>query len=503
VKITDPKTYATQQSDPKATGIAEHDIVGTDLIGVGQNLRQVIVKFHEYNDTRYRRVEYWLEATTRFREFMPPNVLTKDDGGTRVETDENIKVTGPRVVSWVPNSSPPVAPQVRYVLPTFGRTATKDAQGAESRWRRGGGLRVYLDRPWNRSGYGEMLAVVLPPSGFAGDPNTMPAGKPYKKFVTQWGNDPVWASNFVPGPSPKVSSFPLARTAPDPAGKWLSAFAPATEADQAPGPFLTAGLSHPGVRQPSDGTELVDIAPHDVAYDAERRLWYADIEVNFGTAYFPFIRLALARYQPTSVPNAHLSNIVLADFMALTPDRWLSVAHGATADVRNVSVFGWTYTDSSGEVEARQPLTLVLNRQRVAISPTSIVEVWVERLDPALGTDFGWKREAGAVVTPTPSGPVAVGGGQIDPRVAAHRTELSASRRFAELSQTLQVDAIRIWPRLWNGTVTLPTGRPADARYRLAIAEFEEYITDDATPYDNTLSAKDRRIVFLEYVELT
>jgi hypothetical protein len=240
-----------------------------------------------------------------------------------------------------------------------------------------------------------------------------------------------------------------------------------------------------------------------VAYDAERRLWYADIEVNFGTAYFPFIRLALARYQPTSVPNAHLSNIVLADFMALTPDRWLSVAHGATADVRNVSVFGWTYTDSSGEVEARQPLTLVLNRQRVAISPTSIVEVWVERLDPALGTDFGWKREAGAVVTPTPSGRVAVGGGQIDPRVAAHRTELSASRRFAELSQTLQVDATRIWPRLWNGTVTLPTGRPADARYRLAIAEFEEYITDDATPYDNTLSAKDRRIVFLEYVELT
>ena len=40
------------------------------------------------------------------------------------------------------------------------------------------------------------------------------------------------------------------------------------------------------------------------------------IEVGTGS-YYPFIRLALARYQPTSITGAHLSNVVLADIMPL------------------------------------------------------------------------------------------------------------------------------------------------------------------------------------------
>lgn len=496
VKITDPKTYAIRKLDPKATGIPEHDIVGTDMISVGQNLHDTIARFHEFNDTRYRRVEYWLEATTRFREFMPSPILT---GG-----EENIKVTGPNIVTLVPNSSPPPAPRVLYVVPTFGWTATTDAQGTETRWRRGGGLRVYLDRPWNASGYGEMLAVVLPPAAFNGDPNTAPAGKPYKKFVTQWGNDPIWASNFVAGVAPRLAAFPLARTAPDPSGKWLPSFAPPTEADQAPGPFQTTNLQ-------SAGEEPVDVAPHDLAYDAERRLWYADIEINFGSSYFPFIRLALARYQPASVPGAHLSNIVLADFMPLAPDRWLSVTHGSTADVRSVAVFGWTFSDSSGSAEARSAPSSILPGNRaenpIAVSSKSVVEVWVEKLDPALGTDFGWKREAGATIVPAPPppnpSPLSNVITAVDPRIEAHRLELTSKRQFTELSQSLKVDAIRFWPKLFDGTVTLPANRPPDGRYRLAIAEYEEYITDDATPYNRTPTTKDRRIVFLEYVDLT
>jgi hypothetical protein len=56
-----------------------------------------------------------------------------------------------------------------------------------------------------------------------------------------------------------------------------------------------------------------------VFFDPDCRLWYCDIEVNWGTAYYPFIRLALARYQPTSLPTAHLSNIVLTDFRRSRP----------------------------------------------------------------------------------------------------------------------------------------------------------------------------------------
>ena len=61
----------------------------------------------------------------------------------------------------------------------------------------------------------------------------------------------------------------------------------------------------------------MDIAPHDVFYDEQRQLWYCDIEVTWGASYFPFIRLALARYQPDALDSAHLSHVVLADFMPL------------------------------------------------------------------------------------------------------------------------------------------------------------------------------------------
>ena len=44
-----------------------------------------------------------------------------------------------------------------------------------------------------------------------------------------------------------------------------------------------------------------------VAFDADRGLWYCDIEIDTEAAYGPFVRLALVRYQPHSIPDAHLS----------------------------------------------------------------------------------------------------------------------------------------------------------------------------------------------------
>ena len=237
-------------------------------------------------------------------------------------------------------------------MPTFGWVRSGNAT-SKSSWRRGGGLRVYLNRPWNISGFGEMLAVVLPGAGFTGDPNITPTEQPLKNFVTQWGNDPIWQSPFVPGVAPKHTNFPLARTAPDPNGKWLPSFAPAEEADQPPGPFPTSGLEHPELNNPS-ANSLVDVAPHDVFFDVERQLWYCDIEVTWGMSYFPFIRLALARYQPVVAHHtAHLSNVVLADFMPLVPDRWLNVTQTSDPRTRQINVFGNTFTDSSSHKEAK------------------------------------------------------------------------------------------------------------------------------------------------------
>jgi hypothetical protein len=39
-------------------------------------------------------------------------------------------------------------------------------------------------------------------------------------------------------------------------------------------------------------------------------------------------------------------------------------------------------------------------------------------------------------------------------------------------------------------------------RYRLVIAEYEEYIVEDDRQYDKVPEKKDRRLVFVEHVEM-
>src|SRR4029077_6141009 len=141
------------------------------------------------------------------------------------------------------------------------------------------------------------------------------------------------------------NDFPLARSAPDATGAWLPPNAPDAEKDQPPGGFKVTGVKTPG----TDGAGFVEIAPHDVFYDPERQLWYCDLEIAAEAAYFPFIRLALARYQPITTPGTpsrpgpYLSNVVLADIIALTADRWLNVTPYQDLRKVRVAVFGVSY----------------------------------------------------------------------------------------------------------------------------------------------------------------
>ena len=527
VKITDPVTYAASHTNVPAAslpGQAEHAIVAPDLIAIGPAKHRAPPRLHEFGDTRYRRIEYWFDATTRFREFLRTDVLTVTIDGVRLPTEKGIMVTGARTRTWVPSSAPPPAPKVLYVVPTFEWVRSTDAAGKQSSMRRGGGIRVYLDRPWNESGYGEMLAVVLLPTAGV---TPVANDAPYKSIVTQWGNDPAWKSAFLPGQSPTRSDFPLARTAADPTGAWLPGFAPAEEADQPTGPFMVTNLTVPGA-----GATPVDIAPHDVFYDTERELWYADIEISPRASYFPFVRLALARYQPVSVGGCHLSNVVLADFMALTPTRWLSVTPTVTPVSHLVSVFGQTHSENSGWREnmvdgmsVRNPFTGQVNIVTPSgIAPTNVIELWLERLDSDLGDDLGWSRvptqvslsaPGGALPLPPPVRPVP---GRPRPivieqpapsfakplsqRESRRADTLLAQRDFTTvLSEGLLERAFQLQP-LWSGTVTLSENPVSGGRYRLVIAEYEEYLVDDATPYERPVTAKDRRLVFVEHVEL-
>jgi hypothetical protein len=63
------------------------------------------------------------------------------------------------------------------------------------------------------------------------------------------------------------------------------------------------------------------------------------------------------------------------------------------------------------------------------------------------------------------------------------------------------IGQILVTPILWQGTVTLPQTRGTE-RFRLVIGEYEEYLIDDAMPYDRIPTNKGRRLVFIEHVEL-
>jgi hypothetical protein len=262
---------------------------------------------HEFHDTKYRSVSYTAVATSHFREYFANSLTRPPDDFTR----ESVAVT-----LDIPNTARPPAPKVLYVIPTF-----RWGHKAEGTWsvstRAGGGLRVYLDRPWYSSGDGELLGLVLwgcpPPQKSTFVAFAVPDF--LKPYVTQWGMDPIWDA-----PPPPSQAAPL------------------------PDHFRNATIKESGLTL----EELTDfrgvslsVAGHEVAYDNDRKLWYCDIQLDPGVAYFPFIRLALARFQPRSLSDAHLSRVVLADFAQLVPDRAASIAFdGSDPTLLQVAVTG-------------------------------------------------------------------------------------------------------------------------------------------------------------------
>lgn len=462
---------------------------------------------HEFGDTRYRRVTYEMTATTRFREFMPEAIRADRDALT---------VTSETRAAWVPNATPPPAPEVLYVVPTFGWNRRVNEEGGYRAFRDGGGLRVYLNRPWMQTGAAEMLGVVVPPS----NASTGDIEGALKPFVTQWGTDPVWVGGRIQSAAPPRSAFSLRRDAgPLPSGtlgQGIEDF-PDEENDLPAGPFTVDGLRSPDMAGLS---QTVSVVPHAVGWDPERQLWYADIVVDPGGVYTPFIRLALARYQPESVNGAHISNIVLADFAQLTPDRLVTVTPQGQGRYE-VALFGFSYTGSGGS--AGRGTSASPEFELIVQEPTGDAE-----------DELGWRAAAGAEVevdegdgsgftlstdiataATTTADAMLAGPVRLSRRLNAAETplndaalleaqEMLAARDFVGLIDRLDLLLGLSPPELWRATVTLPNA-PAQSRFRLQISEFERWRVDTRTT-DARLPGDDdpgRRLVFADAVELT
>ena len=303
---------------------------------------------HQFGDTKHRRVRYRIVAATPFREYFPPDWAQRP---------ELLSAASEVQVVDVPCSAPPATARVEYVVPTLGWD-TEDGEGAGGgvRRRRGGGLRVYLSRPWFSSGEGEQLGVVV------GYPLTTPSSDDYA-FVTLIGRDPIRAA--APLEFARARRFRNAARVVAPA-----------QLRELPGNSVT-------------------LVCFDVRYDEVTRRWFCDIELDTELAYMPFVRLSLVRYQEHALARCSVSPVVLCDLVQPLPDRTLTVVRDpADPAALAITLAGPSYDAIRGPL-GRRTDDAALGR----------VVARVQRRDPSIADDeLGWIAVEAAEATLARSG---------------------------------------------------------------------------------------------------
>jgi hypothetical protein len=249
--------------------------------------------------------------------------------------------------------------------------------------------------------------------------------------VTQWGIDPIWKTNPLPGDLPTLANF-------------LN--------PQMTGTDLT--LEEPSAQnEPSSGAYKVAVAGYAPQYDKDRGLWYCDISIDSGSSYFPFVRLALVRFQPISVNDVHLSHVVMADFAQLVPDRSATIIWDPKNSKHiDLAVSGTSY---GGATAGNGP---------------SVMEITVESKPVGADPDLGWISVPDAIFNAT--------------------GEPSGSGTLWRLQ--IRLDHYKV---------------PKQQELRLVIREYETFLADAQTPQLATLavaspSTPTRRLVYADVLSI-
>jgi hypothetical protein len=380
------------------------------------------VNRHELGDTKHRWVTYSPDATTRYREYFPAAVANDP---------AQITTKGVVAVVNVLASRRPDPPVVLYAVPTFKWDTSPDGTTVT---RTGRGIRVYFDRPWYGSGGDELVGVLLAPGG--SDPAVA-------KYTSEWGRDPVWSSSGMAEPLAAAHFTNALTTAPQPSSVATS------PAPLSAGPFALA----------EDSTLAANVVGFSPEYSATRNLWFVDIEMDPGDSYFPFVRLALARYQPHAIgastsSSQHLSRVVRTEFLQLVPDRTCAVSYGPNLTL-SVTVSGVTAHNTYAESVGLSP--------KASPSPGALVSLNLGHVPTSQVTDSG--AGGGHRVT-----------AQLQVRPAGSSNDLLWASPGDEVELAPYAETGYV---LWAGTLTLPQA-PAFSmnEYRLLVRERERHETD-------------------------
>lgn len=377
---------------------------------------------HQMGTTKHRTIDYRFRATTRYKEYFLPQVTP---------TVDDLSVLGPTRRLSIPSTARPPKAIVREVLPLFRwEERTEPEQPFGLRRSRKAGVRIYLDRPWFVSGDGEQLAVLLATGSDAG----------LLGSVSQWASDPVWAQQgpALRGALPLIDVLELLGIDDD------------REAGRPVGGLTLRPLVDVA------GTPSVAVLGYSPEYSVKRGLWFADIAFSPGTAFWPFVRLAVARYQPDSLDSMHLSAVTLCDFAQLAPERTATLSRPDARHAR-VVVTGPVGVRTVG-VDSRLPYA-----QQVALSRT--MRVRLEKRVDGLDSDLGWTTEA--------------------------QTDLPV----------LGVDGTVV---SWMGQLDLPTALPprrpgADPDWRVVVEEWERMSAD---PGPTGTPRTQSRVVYADHLPL-
>jgi hypothetical protein len=136
---------------------------------------------------------------------------------------------------------------------------------------------------------------------------------------------------------------------------------------------------------------FVQVLCYKPEFQPDRNKWFVDVAIDPGTAVWPFVRLAVARYQPDSLPDCHLSPVVHCVFTQLSLERTATLSRPDVDHARLVI---------SGPVGFRVPADQIA--RWASADPTAIAEfirdnrrflARLEKRDPAVPTDLGWQTE--------------------------------------------------------------------------------------------------------------
>jgi hypothetical protein len=341
------------------------DRVGTRKVEVP--IRPVI---HTLPDTRARTVRYRLYGSSRYREFFLPDELPAQDDPLSM---------GNEVAVNVRSSAQPAPPVVRDVIPMFlWEQATEPEHPFAVRRVRRSGVRIWLERPWYSSGAGEMLAVLT--TGDAG----LAAGRP--ETVSLWARDPIIAG-------PKIAN---SHEVPVLSAAQQRAVQLGLAPENLPArPVRHAVVRPPGSGLPTDHDKMINAYGFIPEFHPERRKWFVDVVLESARSAWPFLRLALARYQPNSIPGKEFSEIVPTDFVQIPPERIGTLSRPDTNRVR-ITVTGTSpVTNAPGvQVPTTSPDQATLLD---LITKTHTVIATVQTRNKVSGSDIDWLEGAPAV----------------------------------------------------------------------------------------------------------